>query len=186
MRGESNQAPGYAAGDLIFVVKEQPHKTFRRDGVHLFMEKEVPLANALTGFQFVITHLDNRKILVKTRPEDIIQPQDNREIRNEGMPVLSRPYEHGNLYVKFKVKFPSRLSPEQVATLRTCLPELIPPVPARGGGVQETDSEVTLMDIDEESLNQDRYRDHVRGNAYDESDEEDGHRGGGGVQCAQQ
>jgi len=182
MRGESNQAPGYAAGDLIFVVKEQPHKIFRRDGVHLFMEKEIPLANALTGFQFVITHLDNRNILVKTGPNDIIKPQDNREIRNEGMPVLSRPYEHGNLYIKFKVKFPSKLTPEQVTTLRTCLPELVPP-PVRGQ--ETTETEATLMEIDEEGLNQDRYRENARGNAYDESDEEDGHRGGG-VQCAQQ
>jgi len=185
LRGESHQAPGYATGDLIFVVKELPHKIFKRDGVHLFMEKDIPLANALTGFQFTITHLDvePRKILVKSGPNEIIKPGDNREIRNEGMPVLSRPYEHGNLYVKFKVKFPTKLTPEQVASLRTCLPDLLPPPTPRDG---PADFEVTLTEIDEESLNQERYRENARRNAYDESDEEEGGRGGGGVQCAQQ
>jgi len=180
-RGESHQAPGCITGDLIFVVKELPHKTFRRDGVHLFMEKEVPLVNALTGFQFVVTHLDNRKILIKTAPNEIIKPGDNREIRNEGMPVLSRPYEHGNLYVKFKVKFPTKLTVEQTTSLRTCLPDLMQ-TPPRG---ETTEGEATMMEVDEGSLNQDRYREHQRGNAYDESDEEDGTRQGG-VQCAQQ
>jgi len=178
MRGEAHEAPGYLPGDLIFVIREQPHKTFRRDGVHLFLEKEVPLVNALTGFQFLVQHLDNRKLLIKTSPNDIIKPADNREVRNEGMPVFSRPYEHGNLYIKFKVKFPAKLNANQLTALRSCLPELVnPPQP------QGDEMELTLMEVDEEGLNQDRYKGHT-GNAYDESDEEEGH--GGGVQCAQQ
>jgi len=179
LRGEAHEAPGMLPGDLIFVIKEQPHKIFQRDGVHLFMEKEVPLVNALTGFQFIVNHLDGRKILVKTLPGDIIKHMDAREIRNEGMPVFSRPYEHGNLYIKFKVKFPTKLSAPQIEKLRTCLPDLVPPP-------TEIDLETaTMTDVDEDNLKQDRYKGHPSGNAYDESDEEEGH-GGGGVQCAQQ
>jgi len=179
LRSEAHEAPGMLPGDLIFVIKEQPHKIFQRDGVHLFMEKEVPLVNALTGFQFIVNHLDGRRILVKTLPGDIIKHMDAREIRNEGMPVFSRPYEHGNLYIKFKVKFPTKLNAHQIEKIRTCLPDLVPPP-------TEIDLEtVTMTDVDEDNLKQDRYKGHPGGNAYDESDEEEGH-GGGGVQCAQQ
>jgi len=178
MRGESSEAPGCVPGDLVFIVKEQQHKIFHRDGVHLFMEKEVPLSNALTGYQFIVTHLDGRKLLIKTAATDIIKPTDAREVRNEGMPVFSRPYEHGNLYVKFKVKFPAKLTPAQIGTLKTCLPDLV--APPTDTGDAET---VTLGEVDQDSLKQDRYKAH-HGNAYDESDEEERH--GGGVQCAQQ
>jgi len=180
MHGESSEAPGYVSGDLIFIIKEQNHKTFRRDGMHLYIEKEVPLVNALVGFKFVVTHLDDRKILVNTGPGDIIKPLDVREIRNEGMPVFGRPYEHGNLYVVFSVKFPTKLTSTQIDHLKTCIPGLL------AAPQEEEYTELTLSEVDEESLKQDRYRDHGHGNACDEStDEEDGHVGGG-VQCAQQ
>jgi len=164
---------------VIFVVKEQSHDSFQREGVHLFMEKEIPLVNALTGFQFIVNHLDGRKILVKTSPGDIIKTNDAREIRNEGMPVPSRPYEHGNLYIKFKVKFPTKLSEKNISALRSCLPDLIP-IP------KDSDVDnVVLHEVDEENLKQERYK-QQHGNAYD-SDEDDARRGGGGgVQCAQQ
>jgi len=143
------------------------------------MQKEIPLSNALTGFQFMVTHLDGRKILVKTGPGDILRPLDSREIRNEGMPVYSRPYEHGNLYIKFKVKFPTRLTDQQVSMLRTYLPDLVP-APQHDPEAEE----VVMVEVDEAGLKQDRYKTHG-GNAYDESDEEEQH-GGGNVQCAQQ
>jgi len=110
---------------------------------------------------------------------DIVKPMDKREIRNEGMPVVSRPYEHGNLYIKFNVKFPTKLDKTQLETLRACLPDFVPaPIPTAD---MET---VTLAEFDEAgSKQQDSYK--TQGNAYDESDEEEGHRGGG-VQCAQQ
>jgi len=179
MRGEAHEAPGMLPGDLVFILKEQPHPVFQREGVHLFMQKEIPLSNALTGFQFMVTHLDGRKILVKTGPGDILRPLDSREIRNEGMPVYSRPYEHGNLYIKFKVKFPTRLTDQQVSMLRTYLPDLVP-APQHDPEAEE----VVMVEVDEAGLKQDRYKTHG-GNAYDESDEEEQH-GGGNVQCAQQ
>jgi len=177
-RGESHEVPGYVTGDLIFMVKELRNKTFQRDGIHLMMEQEIPLANALTGYQFIVTHLDGRKLFVKTGPMDIIKPMDKREIRNEGMPVMSRPYEHGNLYIKFNVKFPTKLDKTQLETLRACLPDFVP-APLLTADMET----VTLAEFDEASSKQDSYK--GQGNAYDESDEEEGHQGGG-VQCAQQ
>ena len=46
--GESDAIPGGEPGDVIIVVKEQPHKVFKRKGADLFMEKEITLLEALT------------------------------------------------------------------------------------------------------------------------------------------
>lgn len=38
------------------------------------MEKEITLVEALTGLEFVITHLDGKKIRVKNNPGEVIKP----------------------------------------------------------------------------------------------------------------
>ncbi len=40
---------------------------------------------------------------------------------DEGMPVHGRPYEKGNLYIHFNVKFPDQLNQAQVAGLKQLL-----------------------------------------------------------------
>jgi len=175
-RGESDQLPGTQPGDLIFVVKEKPHNLFKRDGVHLVMEKEIPLIDALTGTKFVVPTLDKdgRKLLVQTK--EVIKPGDLKEISNEGMPVPSRPYEHGNLYIKFTIKFPEKLNADQINSLRVALPQA---AAVDGSGMDE----VELRPVDPSRVRQDAYEDHRSGEAYDE---DDGRGGARHVQCAQQ
>jgi DnaJ family protein A protein 2 len=84
-RGESDELPGAQPGDLIFVVKEKPHALFKREGVHLYIEKEILLIEALAGTKFTINHLDGRKLLVKSEPGQCIRPGDCKEILNEVM-----------------------------------------------------------------------------------------------------
>jgi len=177
--GDADEAPGLEAGDLIFVIKEKKHDVFKRDGINLHIEKEIPLVNALTGFQFYITHLDGRKILVKTGPGDIIKPEDEREIRNEGMPIYSRPYEKGNLYVKFKVVFPEKLNQNQIGEIRKAVPGYSPP-PAKNN-----DAEEAILQIrDPYSAGHGDYSSKSR-NAYDSDSDGEG-QGTQGVQCSQQ
>jgi len=178
-RGESDELPGTQAGDLIFVVKEKPHDVFKRDGVHLTMEKEIPLIEALTGTRFVITHLDNRKLVVSS--DDILKPGDVKEINGEGMPVPSRPYQKGNLYIKFSIKFPDKLSPEQVTGLKNTT--LLPRPPQ--ATVPEDAEKVELAPFDAARTRQDLYEERRPGEAYDE-DDANGGAGGQRVQCAQQ
>jgi len=62
--GEGDEVPDAEAGDVIVVIKEKKHKTFYRKGADLFMEKEISLYESLTGLDFVLTHLDDRKIRI--------------------------------------------------------------------------------------------------------------------------
>lgn len=63
--GEGDEIPDAEAGDVIVVVEEKKHKIFKRKGADLFMEKEITLLEALTGVDFILTHLDGRKVRIR-------------------------------------------------------------------------------------------------------------------------
>jgi len=75
-REMADEHPDADTGDVNFVLKEQEHADFKRKGADLFLERKISLVEALCGFELEITHLDGRKLLVKTNPGDIVKPMD--------------------------------------------------------------------------------------------------------------
>jgi DnaJ family protein A protein 2 len=59
-------------GDLYVRLNIEPHPVFKRKGADLYMEKNISLLEALTGFNFEIEHLDGHKIRVTTLPGETI------------------------------------------------------------------------------------------------------------------
>ena len=96
-------------GDVIVVVQEQPHKKFKRKGADLLIEQEITLLQALTGVEFVITHLDGSKIRLKNNPGEVIKPDDIKTVEGKGLPFHKQSFKFGNLFVMFKVTFPKSL-----------------------------------------------------------------------------
>merc|ERR1712241_614231 len=47
---------------------------FKRKGADLFVERKISLVEALCGFSMELTHLDGRKLLIKTSPGEIVKP----------------------------------------------------------------------------------------------------------------
>lgn len=107
IHGEGDEVPDVEPGDVIAVIKEQPHKVFKRKGADLFFEKEITLLEALTGLDFVIKHLDGRNIRISNKPGEIIKPEALKTVENMGMPFHKKVYMFGNLFVQFKIKFPT-------------------------------------------------------------------------------
>lgn len=70
--GEGDEVPDVEPGDVIIVVQERKHKVFHRKGADLFMEKEIDLVEALTGLDFVLTHLDGKKIRIRNNPGEVV------------------------------------------------------------------------------------------------------------------
>jgi len=70
----ADEHPEADAGDVIFVVKQQEHKEFKRKGADLYIERTISLSEAMCGFEIELTHLDNRKLLIKTAPGEIVKP----------------------------------------------------------------------------------------------------------------
>merc|ERR1740127_284625 len=73
-REMADEHPDADAGDVIFVLKQQEHELFKRKGADLFIERKISLVEALCGFKLELTHLDGRKLLIKTSPGEIIKP----------------------------------------------------------------------------------------------------------------
>lgn len=63
-------------GDVVFVLHQRRHPHFRRQGLDLHTERTITLLEALTGYSLVIDHPDGRRLLVKSRPGEIVRPRN--------------------------------------------------------------------------------------------------------------
>ncbi|CAK9004921.1 unnamed protein product [Durusdinium trenchii] len=73
-REMADEHPDADAGDVVFVLKQQEHADFKRKGADLFIERKISLVEALCGFTMELTHLDGRKLQIKTQPGEIVKP----------------------------------------------------------------------------------------------------------------
>ena len=73
-REMADEHPEADTGDVIFVLKQQEHPQFKRKGADLYVERSISLVEALCGFQIELTHLDGRKLLIRTKPGEIVKP----------------------------------------------------------------------------------------------------------------
>jgi len=129
-RGMADEKPNMEPGDINFIVQEKEHDVFKRKGADLLITKTLSLNEALCGFEFEITHLDKREIVIKSTPGEIIKPETHggqpyvKIVSNEGMPSKGNPFVKGDLYVLFRVEFPvdGELDTETVATIKKALP----------------------------------------------------------------
>ncbi|KAJ5121851.1 Mitochondrial protein import protein mas5 [Penicillium atrosanguineum] len=160
-RGEGDQMPGVMPGDVVFEIEQKPHPRFQRKGDDLFYQAEIDLLTALAGGSIHIEHLDDRWLTVNIAAGEVIVPDAIKVISGQGMPSF-RHHDHGNLYVKFDVKFPEK---DQLQNL-----ELL-----------EKDFELEDPDTSEGS----QARAHGAAGAMDE-DDDDVPAGAERVQCASQ
>jgi DnaJ family protein A protein 2 len=179
-QGEADEAPGTIPGDIVFVVQEKEHATFKRKGTDLFLEKTLSLVEALCGFSMTVTHLDKRELVIATNEGDVVKPNSFKAVFDEGMPMHGRPFQKGKLFVHFTVKFPEPgdLGDDEMKTLEKILPKRInPPVM-----VTDAHEECTMHDVDMESEMR-RNKQQQRDATMDDDDEDPS---GQRVQCAQQ
>ncbi|KEG08796.1 chaperone DnaJ protein [Trypanosoma grayi] len=130
--GEGDEIPGVRLkGDVLIIISQKPHDTFRRVGNHLIMNCNITLQEALCGFQFSVQHLDRRALLVKIDRGQVIDPEAAWVVRGEGMPLPNTGgLERGNLIIHFEVEYPTQLKPKQLKNIATAfdVAESFPPV----------------------------------------------------------
>nr|XP_043628520.1 dnaJ protein homolog 2-like [Erigeron canadensis] len=182
--GQADEAPDTVTGNIVFILQLKEHPKFKRKQDDLYVEHNVSLTEALCGFQFVLTHLDGRQLLVKTNPGEVIRPDQYKGINDEGMPQWGRPFMKGKLVIHFNVAFPETgaLTLEKCKILKTILPSV---------GASTSLSEMALDDCEETILHdvnmeeEMRRKEHQRHQeAYD--DDEDDEPGMHRVGCNQQ
>lgn len=106
--------------DLILVINELPHKTFRRYQNDLFIEVNLKLYQALFGFDKVIEHLDKRKLHISCSGKTDFNTI--RKISGEGLRLINSENK-GDLYIRFNINLPnlSSLPQEMKSQLKVLL-----------------------------------------------------------------
>ena len=111
------QGEGHAAknnginGDLLVVIEEQEHPDFRREGSNLLYTKVISVVDAMLGCEVEIPCLDGKQ---KIRVEPGTQSGTVTRLRGKGLPSVNS-YGTGDLYVKFAVWIPKKLTKEERA-----------------------------------------------------------------------
>ncbi|KAE8665346.1 putative ring finger protein [Hibiscus syriacus] len=116
---KGNELPNQLPADLVFVIDEKPHDLYKRDGNDLIVYQRVSLADALGGTTINLVTLDGRYLSLPVT--DIINPGYELVVAREGMPIAKEPGNRGDLKIKFEVKFPTKLTPEQRDELKQTL-----------------------------------------------------------------
>ncbi|XP_060533905.1 dnaJ homolog subfamily B member 13-like [Cylas formicarius] len=105
---EGDDDPAFLPADVIFVTEDKPDDTFARRGDDLVMTVKVSLEDALIGSVVTITTIDRRVIRVPLT--DVVTPTYKKIVVGEGLPILERYPESGNLILEFEVEFPEYLT----------------------------------------------------------------------------
>lgn len=113
---KGNEQPNVLPADLVFILDEKPHSTFTRDGNDLVVTQTISLVEALTGYTVHLTTLDGRSLTIPIN--NVINPDYEEVVPKEGMPIPKDPSKRGNLRIKFKIKFPTRLTDEQKSGIK--------------------------------------------------------------------
>lgn len=107
---QGEQKTDMITGDLIFVLKQTTHNTFKRVQNNLYMNMDISLKDALLGYEKTFTHLDGHEFTLVNKPNEVAQPFSWNILEGEGMPIKDSGGDYGELHAKILVNFPTKLS----------------------------------------------------------------------------
>jgi DnaJ-class molecular chaperone len=123
--GDGDHEPGREPGDVIIQLEEKPHDVYQRHGKDLTTKMDVTLSEALCGMRKVLTTLDNRHVVLSTKPGEVIKHGDIKMVEGEGFPTHRDPFNKGRLIVVFNVVFPDSLTESNAKKISTFLPKVV-------------------------------------------------------------
>lgn len=95
LRGQgSDGANGGPAGDVIIEIRVRRHSIFERDGVNIYCEVPVTVADACLGAEIDVPTLKGNK---KYKIPEGTQPGTQFKMRGEGIPYINDPQRRGDL-----------------------------------------------------------------------------------------
>jgi len=179
IHGKADEAVGCEPGDVVVVVREQDHPKFMRKEADLYYTVELSISEALTGFRLVMQHLDDRKLLIRSKPGEVLRPRHSglilKAVKGAGMPIHQDPFNFGNLFLVVTLGFPEAMPEATGTALKQTLG-----IKETAGESHEDLEEVVCEDID--PLSSAKSSKKVTTQAYDEDDEEHHH----GIECKHQ
>ncbi len=100
-------------GDLLIIVQETEHADFKREGSNLIYTKVLSVPEAILGCEVEIPCFDGK---YKVKVDAGTQSGQMVKLRGKGLPSLNS-YGNGDLYIKYAVWIPKKLSKEDKAAV---------------------------------------------------------------------
>lgn len=106
---EGDVMPGKIPADIVFIIRDKPHPTFKREASDIRYTARITLKQALCGVTVRVPTLSGEQITLNTTNE-VIKPNTVKRIQGKGLPFPKEPSRRGDLLVAFEIQFPDRLS----------------------------------------------------------------------------
>ena len=105
---KGEQRSGRTPADVVFVIKDKPHRVFTRDGSNIRYKHKLSLKEALLPpIRLNIPTLDNSQMPITL--QNIVAPNSQHTLTGQGLPLVKEPYKRGDLIIDFDVIFPHKL-----------------------------------------------------------------------------
>lgn len=102
-------ARGGVAGDLIVVIEETEHELLKRDGMHLFYDHYISIADASLGTHIEVPTVDGK---AKVKIDAGTQSGKVLRLKGKGLPDINS-YSRGDILVNINVWTPQHLSKDE-------------------------------------------------------------------------
>jgi DnaJ-class molecular chaperone len=118
LKDKGNFVSDSCIGDLKIIIKVNNEGPFERYGLDLLFHKTISLKESLCGFSFELPYLGGKAFSINNNGGNVIPSEYKKVIPKLG---LSRDNQTGNMIILFHVKFPEKLTPEQIETIKNIL-----------------------------------------------------------------
>ena len=97
--------------DFILEVEVEKDKRFKREGVDVVYTVNVPVTTMVLGGEVEVETIEGKKVRIKVPTG--VKPGGMVRLKGYGLPYLDKPGIRGDMYVKFEVEWPKRLTKKQ-------------------------------------------------------------------------
>jgi len=103
---------------------QTPHSYYTREGHDLVYVANITLSQALTGVRLGLPDLTKKDLSHDVAIKEVINPNYEYRIKGAGMPKPKAPNTHGDMIVRFNIKFPTQIRDADRAKLKEILSPL--------------------------------------------------------------
>ena len=104
--------------ELKIIIELNFSERFSRSGLDLVFNKTVSFKESLTGFEFILNHINGKSYKIQNYSGEIINNNSHKIIESFG---FKRDGYVGNLIIKFNVEYPTKLSNDIIEKLKVIL-----------------------------------------------------------------
>jgi molecular chaperone DnaJ len=118
LRDKGNIISENCKGDIKVNILVQNNTSFKRSGLDLILDKNITLKDALCGFMFNLDYINGKNYTLNNNKGSIVPPEYKKLYPGMG---LKRGEHKGNMIIHFHIKFPEKLTIEQIDKLSEIL-----------------------------------------------------------------